>query len=92
MKKQSVIFRDLGQMNYKAAWDYQESLLQKNVNVKSKVSSSEELIANEPTHHSPLTTTPNGRLSIISFLSSILLCSLLAKAEISITFCSARKD
>ena len=36
MTKQSVIFRDLGQMDYKAAWDYQENLLQQNVNVKSK--------------------------------------------------------
>ena len=27
MTKQPVIFRDLGQMNYKAAWDYQERLL-----------------------------------------------------------------
>ena len=56
MAKQSVIFRDLGQMNYKAAWDYQESLLQQNVNVKSKVRS-EELIANEPfTPHLPIAT------------------------------------
>lgn len=35
MPKQSVIFRDLGQMNYKEAWDYQESLLQQNVRIKS---------------------------------------------------------
>ena len=56
MAKQSVIFRDLGQMNYKAAWDYQESLLQQNVNVKSKVKN-EELIANEPfTPHLPIAT------------------------------------
>jgi lipoyl(octanoyl) transferase len=37
MAKQSVIFRDLGQMDYKTAWDYQESLLQQNVNLKSRV-------------------------------------------------------
>jgi len=41
MPKQSVIFRDLGQMNYKAAWDYQESLLQQNVAIKSGVRSRE---------------------------------------------------
>jgi len=35
MTKQPVIFRDLGQMNYKAAWEQQESLLQKNVRIKS---------------------------------------------------------
>jgi lipoyl(octanoyl) transferase len=32
--KQSVLFRDLGTIGYKAAWDYQESLLQANVRVK----------------------------------------------------------
>ena len=37
MTKQPVIFRDLGQMNYKAAWDYQERLLQQNVLIKSEV-------------------------------------------------------
>jgi lipoyl(octanoyl) transferase len=37
MIKQSVIFRDLGQMDYKSAWDYQESLLQENVRLKSEV-------------------------------------------------------
>ena len=37
MNKQSVIFRDLGKMDYKAAWDYQEKLLQKNVKIKSSV-------------------------------------------------------
>jgi lipoyl(octanoyl) transferase len=35
MDKQPVIFRDLGKMDYKTAWDYQESLLQENVRIKS---------------------------------------------------------
>lgn len=35
MKKESVIFRDLGVMDYKSAWDYQERLLQENVRRKS---------------------------------------------------------
>lgn len=33
--RQSVIFRDLGTMGYKDAWDYQEKLLQENVRIKS---------------------------------------------------------
>ncbi|MGZ5219867.1 MAG: lipoyl(octanoyl) transferase LipB [Chitinophagaceae bacterium] len=41
MNKQSILFRDLGQMDYKTAWDYQESLLQENVRVKSLVMSNE---------------------------------------------------
>ncbi len=35
MGTQSVFFRDLGLMDYKTAWDYQESLLQDNVKRKS---------------------------------------------------------
>jgi lipoyl(octanoyl) transferase len=33
--KQEVLFRDLGRIEYQAAWDYQEKLLQANVQVKS---------------------------------------------------------
>ncbi|MEO8769306.1 MAG: lipoyl(octanoyl) transferase LipB [Ferruginibacter sp.] len=36
LDKQSVIFRDLGIIDYKTAWDYQENLLQANVAVKSE--------------------------------------------------------
>jgi lipoyl(octanoyl) transferase len=39
MNKQSIIFRDLGQMDYKSAWDYQESLLQENVQRKAEARS-----------------------------------------------------
>ena len=35
MIKQAVIFQDLGTMDYKSAWDYQEALLQENVRMKS---------------------------------------------------------
>jgi lipoyl(octanoyl) transferase len=41
MMKQSVIFRDLGRLDYKSAWDYQERLLQENVKKKSEVRSRE---------------------------------------------------
>ena len=36
MNKQKVRFEDLGTMDYQAAWDYQESLLQENVRKKSR--------------------------------------------------------
>ncbi|MGK2862064.1 MAG: lipoyl(octanoyl) transferase LipB [Chitinophagaceae bacterium] len=36
MSKQPIIFRDLGIMDYKSAWDYQEVLLQENVRRKSE--------------------------------------------------------
>ncbi len=67
MPKQSVIFRDLGQMNYKAAWDYQESLLQENVRIKSEMNSYEAVGRNPlTTHHSPFTevTTKNYLLFV----------------------------
>lgn len=35
MEKQKIIFRDLGQMNYQATWDLQETLLKENVRRKS---------------------------------------------------------
>lgn len=37
MDTQIVEFRDLGKMNYKEAWDYQENLLRGNLEVKSKM-------------------------------------------------------
>lgn len=39
MDKQPVIFRDLGKMDYKTAWDYQESLLHENVRRKTQARS-----------------------------------------------------
>jgi lipoyl(octanoyl) transferase len=39
MEKQKVLFRDLGVMDYKTAWDYQEGLLQENVRLKSVLGS-----------------------------------------------------
>jgi lipoyl(octanoyl) transferase len=58
MSKQQVIFKDLGQMDYQTAWDYQEQLLQKNVKIKSLAYSLEPIAEEEPltTHDSPLTT------------------------------------
>jgi lipoyl(octanoyl) transferase len=35
MKKQKVLFKDLGMMEYQAVWDYQEALLKENVRRKS---------------------------------------------------------
>lgn len=34
MQKQTVLFRDLGEMGYSEAWNYQEALLKKNVDIK----------------------------------------------------------
>lgn len=36
MDKQQIIFEDLKVINYKAAWDYQEELVKKNLQVKSE--------------------------------------------------------
>ncbi len=36
MEKQQAFFEDLGIINYKAAWDYQEELVKKNLEIKSE--------------------------------------------------------
>lgn len=36
LEKQQLIFEDLGIINYKTAWDYQEELVKKNLDVKSE--------------------------------------------------------
>ena len=65
MDKQKVIFRDLGRMEYKEAWDYQEKLLQENARRKSTVHSRQSTVASNMssysevelmTHDSQLTT------------------------------------
>jgi len=64
MGTQSVFFRDLGLMDYKTAWDYQESLLQDNVKRKSaarnlalaSVVPVEQADSPLPTRHFPITT------------------------------------
>src|SRR6516225_5347228 len=79
--EQTVIFRDLGQMDYQSAWDYQEGLLQENVRVKKKAFSQESVVDRRksevgsqiPTnseftiHHSPFTTDPS-RLTTTNYL------------------------
>ena len=51
MDKQKVIFKDLGIIEYKTAWDYQESLLNENVRIKSELRN-----ASLTTHGSGLTS------------------------------------
>jgi lipoyl(octanoyl) transferase len=56
MEKQIVYFRDLGQMGYKEAWDYQEALLQENLKIKAVVHTTDAPVqaAELPTKHSLL--------------------------------------
>src|SRR6476620_5715996 len=53
MIKQPVIFRDLGQIDYKTAWDYQESLLQENVakKMEARIQHPASGIQYPPTRH-----------------------------------------
>lgn len=59
---QQVYFKDLGVIEYKAAWDHQEALLQQNVKIKSAIRSGQTVTAVPEdsvltAQHSPLTTT-----------------------------------
>lgn len=48
MKKQEVIFKELGLQDYKTTWDYQENLLRENVKIKSAISSLELGVEGNP--------------------------------------------
>ena len=37
MDKQQIIFKDLGIIDYKSAWDYQEELVKENLEIKAEV-------------------------------------------------------
>jgi lipoyl(octanoyl) transferase len=54
MDKQTVLFKDLGTMGYKTAWDYQERLLQENIKLKSLDYNSGQ--AGQTVNHKPSTT------------------------------------
>jgi lipoyl(octanoyl) transferase len=56
--KQQVIFRDLGVIEYKQAWDYQESLLQANVGIKSAIRKAMEKPETVAVAHMPVTPVP----------------------------------
>ncbi|MBX9783737.1 MAG: lipoyl(octanoyl) transferase LipB [Chitinophagaceae bacterium] len=65
--KQPVLFKDLGRMPYKQAWDYQETLLRQNLDIKSRLrqlqtaaAGEDEQMADEPatTHHLLFTEHP----------------------------------
>ena len=58
MNKQQVIFEDLGIINYKAAWDYQEELVKRNVDIKIEV----RKMLNEQAASSPELQTKNHLL------------------------------
>jgi len=45
LDKLEVVYKDLGAIAYKDAWDYQESLLQQNVKVKSRQINKEKILA-----------------------------------------------
>ena len=48
MNKQQVIFEDLGIINYKSAWDYQEVLVKKNVDIKAALRNQPTLSSDKP--------------------------------------------
>jgi len=69
MDKQQVIFRDLGNMDYKTAWDYQESLLQENVRRKSIVNSRESIVMSTSANNNDSElTTHDSRLTTEHYL------------------------
>ncbi len=76
MDKQKVIFKDLGIIDYKTAWDYQESLLQENVQIKSAIRNRQYAMYN--LQQATELETPDSRLptpdSALTTTNYFLLC------------------
>jgi lipoyl(octanoyl) transferase len=53
---QQVIFEDMGKKAYKETWDYQESLLKKNIDIKSEIRNQESKHETETTLNAKLST------------------------------------
>ena len=68
MDKQQVIFRDLGNMEYKEAWDYQEKLLKESARRKSIVHSQQSTIINEGSNQEYELTTHDSQLTTEHYL------------------------
>lgn len=61
MSKQTVVFKDLGRMDYQQAWDYQEKLLQGNVDIKKRLREADagsDVLLVPTTHHLLLVEHP----------------------------------
>lgn len=69
MDKQTVIFRDLGIIDYKKAWDEQELLLQENVRIKSAIRNGQPAMGNGQSTNGM--HAPNPKLQTTNFF---LLC------------------
>lgn len=54
-----MIFKDLGIIEYKTAWDYQELLLNENVRIKSAIRNAAAIHESSLTNHDSLLTTQN---------------------------------
>ena len=73
---QQVYFRDLGQMDYKAAWDYQEQLLRENAGIKAlarnleTADSRESVVDSKSGFGSELQVTDSGLTSHVSRLTT----------------------
>ncbi len=68
MNKQQIIFKDLGLIDYKTAWDYQEKLLQENVKIKSAAFSKEPFLQNKHEVVDNRLSTADCRLPTVHYL------------------------
>ena len=68
MDKQEVIFKDLGIIDYKEAWDYQEALLRRNVEIKGLRHRAGGLTPNAEEAQGNDSTTQHSTLSTQHFL------------------------
>ncbi len=81
MAKQQILFRDLGVMDYQAAWDYQEQLLQENLRRKSAVSSPQTSVLSPQSSIGSLQSSVSSRQSESSSHSPLPTCHYLLFVE-----------
>ncbi len=65
LEKQHLFFEDLGIINYKSAWDYQEELVKKNLDIKSEARKTATSAQSSMSNELP---TPNPKLLTVNHL------------------------
>lgn len=74
LEKQHIIFEDLGIINYKAAWDYQEELVKTNVDIKAEARKQLAISNEQPVIGNRQSVSPLRGLGGFSTSHHLLFC------------------
>ena len=68
LEKQHLIFEDLGIINYKTAWDYQEELVKKNLDIKSEARNRMQSVSDETLRANSSLPASHNKLPTVNYL------------------------